>query len=326
MLIFALRESRSLGEAVARAAGVDLAALEERDFDGGEYKLRPLVSVRGKPVCILQSLAGSTGASPSESLMRLLLFGMGLRDAGATALVAMVPYLAFARKDRRTQPRDPVTSRYVAQLLEAAGFSQLVALDVHNTAAFDNAFRIPVMHLSVQPMLSAHLIAASGPAGLVVASPDVGGIKRAQLFRELLERQAAVPMDLAFIEKRRVGGKVSGGSVVGDVTGRRVLVLDDLCATGGTLVRAAEALLRAGAQEVQVAVTHAPLPAGLETLLAAPGIAKVIVTDSAGQWIHALQNPRLTVLPLAPLFAAALRGIATGQPLSPLLERWPSLD
>lgn len=326
MLIFALRESRELGEAVARSAGVELAALEERDFEGGEYKLRPLVTVRGRAVFIVQSLAGSAGASPSESLLRLLLLGMGLRDAGATEVVALVPYLAFARKDRRTQPRDPVTGRYVAQLLEAAGISQLVALDVHNPAAFDNAFRIPVMHLSAQPMLSAHLRAAGGVGGLVVVSPDVGGIKRAQLFRELLERQAAVPIDLAFIEKRRAGGRVSGGTVVGDVGARRVLVLDDLCASGGTLTRAADALLRAGAREVQVAVTHAPLPAGIATLRAAAGISRVTVTDSAGPWIHASGDPRFIVLQVAPLFAAAVRRLAASQPLTPLLERWPPAD
>lgn len=326
MLIFALRESRLLGESVARCAGVELAPLEERDFDGGEFKLRPLVSVRGQAVYILQSLAGSAGASPSESLMRLLLLGMGLRDAGATEVVALIPYLAFARKDRRTQPRDPVTARYVAQLLEAAGVSQLVALDAHNPAAFDNAFRMPVTHLSMQPMLSAHLFADSGIAGLVVVSPDVGGIKRAQLFREMLERQAGTPVDLAFIEKRRAGGRLSGGTVVGDVGARRVLVLDDLCASGGTLVRAAEALLRAGAQEVHVAMTHAPLPAGIAALIAEPAISRVTVTDSAGPWILSLRDPKLAVLPVAPLFAAALGRIVARQPLTPLLERWPPGD
>jgi ribose-phosphate pyrophosphokinase len=326
MLIFALRESRQLGEAVALGAGVELAPLEERDFEGGEYKLRPLVSVRGHAVFIVQSLAGSAGASPSECLLRLLLLAMGLRDAGAAQVVALVPYLAFARKDRRTQPRDPVTARYVAQLIEAAGVSQLVALDVHNPAAFDNAFRVPVMHLSAQPMLTAHLCGAIGSAGMVVASPDVGGIKRAQLFREMLERQTGAPVDLAFVEKRRAGGRVSGGTVTGDVGGRLVLVLDDLCASGGTLIRAADALLRSGAREVQVAVTHAPLAAGVAALLAAEGIAQVVVTDSAGPWIQALRDPRLHVLPVAPLFAAAVRRIAGGRPLTPLLERWPPAD
>jgi ribose-phosphate pyrophosphokinase len=323
VLIFALRESGDLGTAIAREAGTEPAGLEERDFEGGEFKLRPLVSVRARRVFIVQSLAGTGGASPAESLLRMLLLAMGLRDAGAAQIVALIPYLAFARKDRRTQPRDPVTMRYVAQLIEAAGVSQVVALDVHNQAAFDNAFRVPVMHLSAQPMLAARLRREIGSAGLVVVSPDVGGIKRAQLFRELLARHVAAPVDLAFIEKRRVGGSVSGGMVVGDVAGRQVLVLDDLCATGGTLIRAADALRRAGALDVQVAVTHAPVPGGLQALLGAQGISRILVTDSGGAWIGALRDPRLVLLPVAPLFAQALRRVDEARPLTPLLEDWP---
>lgn len=323
MMLFALQESREFGAVIARDAGIELAPLEERGFDGGEFKLRPLVSVRGQTVFVAQSLAGTNDVSPSESLLRLLLLCLGLKDAGGVELVALLPYLAFARKDRRTQPRDPVTARYVAQLIEAAGVSQVVALDVHNPAAFDNAFRVPVMHLSVQPLLAAHVSARIGKSGLVVVSPDVGGIKRAQLFRELLARQVARPVDLAFIEKRRVGGHVSGGAVVGAVRDRQVLVLDDLCASGGTLIRAAAALLHAGARDVQLAVTHAPLPAGIQALLATADISRIIVTDSTGAWINTLRDPRLELLPVAPLFAQAVRRIAQHQPLTPLLESWP---
>jgi ribose-phosphate pyrophosphokinase len=323
MIIFALRESRELGEAIAREAGTQLAALEERNFEGGEYKLRPLVSVRGRAVWVVQSLAGAVGASPSESLLRLLLLCMCLRDDGATGIIAVIPYLAFARKDRRTQPRDPVTARYVAQLLEAAGVSQVVALDVHNPAAFDNAFRVPAIQLSAQPLLAAHLAPQVDGSGMVVVSPDVGGIKRVQLFAELLAGQVAAPVDLAFIEKRRVGGRVSGGTVVGEVRGRRVLVLDDLCASGGTLIRAADVLHRAGALEVRVAVTHAPLPQGISALLAAEGISRIAVTDSTGMWIHALRESRLDLLPVAPLLGLAVRRMATRRPLTPLLAGWP---
>lgn len=322
MKILALRESRGLAEAVAREAGVELAELEERAFEGGEFKLRPLLPVRGQMVFVVQSLAGANGVSPAESLLRLLFLCLGLRDAGAASIVAVMPYLAFARKDRRTQPRDPVTARYVAQLIEAAGVSQVLALDVHSPAAFDNGFRIPAMQLSAQPLLAAHLCRDLDPAGVVVVSPDVGGVKRAQLFRELLERRTLGPVGFAFIEKRRAAGRVSGGTVVGDVSGRRVLVLDDLCATGGTLIRAALALREAGAERVDIAVTHAPLPAGLAAVLAETRIARVLVTDSAA-WDNAPREPRLEVLPIAPLLASAVRRVAAGQPLTPLLECWP---
>ena len=155
----------------------------------GEFKLRPLVSVRDRTVFVVQSLAGSADAPVAQRLIRLLFLLFGLRDAGASRLIALVPYLSFARKDMRTQPRDPVTTRHVAQLLESAGVDRLVALDVHNSAALDNAFRIPVDHLSAIPMFVRHF-AEHMPAGeIAVASPDVGGIKRVQFFRELLQSE-----------------------------------------------------------------------------------------------------------------------------------------
>jgi ribose-phosphate pyrophosphokinase len=322
-LVCALRESRELAESIASHAGVGIVPVEERNFDGGEYKLRPLASVRGRVVFLVQSMAGSAAASTSDRLLRMLFLCYTLRDAGAASIVALLPYLAFARKDRRTQQRDPVTTRYVAQLLEAAGVSQVVALDVHNPAAFDNAFRVPAMHLTARTLFSGEICSAGAAAGLVVVSPDVGGIKRAQLLREMLERHCAAAVDLAFLEKRRAAGVMSGGAVVGDVRARRVLILDDLCASGGTLIKAAAALRQAGAQDVQVAVTHAPLPVGMSALLADAAISRVLVTDSAGAQIRLLRDPRLQVLPIAPLFASALSRIATHQPLTPLLERWP---
>src|SRR5207245_3688802 len=139
-------------------------------------------------------------------------------------IIALVPYLAFARKDRRTKPRDPVYTRYVAQLLEAATTDRFVALDVHNAAALDNAFRIPVDHLSALPMMAAHCSQHIAAGEVAVASPDIGGIKRAQLFRELLERRLGRNVELVFIEKRRSDGVVSGGAVVGHTAGRTVIV------------------------------------------------------------------------------------------------------
>jgi len=322
--LFALSESGALAEALSRESAVALGALEERRFEGGEFKLRPLESVRDRTVFVLQSLAESAAASVSDRLLRLLFLLQGLRDAGATRRVAIVPYLAFARKDRRTQLRDPVTSRYVAELLEAAGTERLMALDVHNPAALDNAFRVPVDHLSALPMMAAHFAQQHADAPLCVVSPDVGGIKRAQLLRELLESRVGREVQLAFLEKRRALGVVSGGTLVGAVAGTRVIVIDDLCATGGTLIRAAEACQRSGAAAVQVAVTHAPLAAGLKTVLAAPSIASVVVTDSAltAPSVHGSAS-KLVVLPVAPLLGQAVRRMVAGRPLAPLLTHWP---
>jgi ribose-phosphate pyrophosphokinase len=328
-LLFALSESRGLGADIARLASIELAPLEERPFEEGEFKLRPLVSVRDRTVFVLETLAGTADAPVAQRLVRLLFLLFGLRDAGAARTIALVPYLSYARKDRRTQLRDPVNTRYVAQLLEATGFARLVALDVHNPAALDNAFRTPVDHLSALPMFVDHFARRLQGADLVVASPDVGGIKRVQVFREMLVQRLGRDIDVAFVEKRRAGGVVSGGAVAGGVAGRTAIVLDDLCATGGTLIRAAAALLEAGATAVHVAVTHAPLAKGLAAIVAAPGIAGIVITDSVGTALHAKapsDRDKLTVLAVAPLFAEAVARIIGRIPLAPLLEHWPPAD
>lgn len=323
---FTLRESRDLARAVYHHADLPLAALEERDFEGGEFKLRPLETVRDRNAFVLQCLAGTADASVCDRLVRLLFLLYGLRDAGALRRIALLPYLTFARKDRRTQTRDPVNSRYVAELLESAGVNRVVTLDVHNPAALDNAFRVPVDHLSALPMMVDHFATRLPDAQLTVASPDIGGVKRAQIFRELLEARLGRPVDLAFFEKRRVQGVVSGDALVGAVKGRTVLVIDDLCATGNTLKRAAEVCNRVGARAVYAAVTHAPYIPGIVSVVADPGVAGVITTDSVGYHFGPLPPDcagKLTVLSIAPLFGEAVRRMLSGKPLSALLQHWP---
>jgi ribose-phosphate pyrophosphokinase len=285
--------------------------------------------VRGQTVIIFQSLASSKDCPVSERLIRLLFLISGLRDAGAERRIVLVPYLAYARKDRRTQPRDPVYTRYVAELLEAAGTNHLVALDVHNPAALDNAFRIDVDHLSALPMLADHFATRFPDTALVVASPDIGGIKRVQLFQRILERRLGRGTELAFIEKRRVGGIVSGGTLVG-LTGDQpvVILLDDLCATGRTLIRAADICRSAGAAAVHVAVTHMPQRAGVDMVTRAASIDSVVVTDSVGisddtgSGVSPIGN-KLICLSIAPLLGQTLRRLMMGRPVTPLLERWP---
>ena len=323
---FTLHESRDLACAVYRHAQLPLAALEERHFEGGEFKLRPLQTVRDHTALVFQCLGGTAEVPLSERLVRLLFLLYGLRDAGALRRIALLPYLTFARKDRRTQPRDPVNSRYIVQLLEAAGVDAVVTLDVHNPAALDNAFRVPVDHLSALPMMVDHFATRLPEAQLTVASPDIGGVKRAQVFRELLEARLGRAVDLAFFEKRRAQGVVSGDALVGTVKERTVLVIDDLCATGNTLKRAADICNRAGARAVYAAVTHAPYAPGIASVVGDPGVAGVVTTDSVGYHFGPLPPDsagKLTVLSIAPLFGEAVRRMLSGKPLAPLLQHWP---
>ena len=326
--LIALSECRDMAAAIAASARLPLVPIEERGFEGGEFKLRPLESVRGRTTFVLETLSASADFPIAERLVRLLFLLHGLRDAGAAERVALVPYLAYARKDRRTQLRDPVNTRYVAQLLEASGIDRLIALDVHNPAALDNAFRVPVDHLTAMPMMVDHFARRFSGKDLTVVSPDVGGIKRAQLFREFLQRRLSCAVELAFIEKRRALDIVSSGALVGAGAGREVIVIDDLCASGGTLIRASDLCHQAGATAVHVAVTHAPLPEGLTALIATESIAGILVTDSVGPMpgsLAALPSAaaRMTVLSVAPLFGQTIRRMLSGRPVAPLLEHWP---
>jgi ribose-phosphate pyrophosphokinase len=323
MLIFALDATRGLGTAVAGALGGELAPHEERAFEDGEHKARPLISVRGRDVYLVQSLHGGPEASPNDKLCRLLFFAGAVRDSGAARVTAVVPYLAYARKDRRTQLRDPITTRYVAQLIEAVGVDRVVVVDVHNLAAFENAFRCPTVHLEARPLFVAHLLPLLREHEVVVVSPDAGGAKRAELLREALAGALGTGVPLAFMEKRRSGGAVSGQDVVvGAIQGRVAVIVDDLVSTGTTLARAAAACRAQGAVAVWAAVTHGLFTGDAERVLAGAGFERLLITNTVPPFRLRPQTVQahLTVLDAAPLLAEAIRRLHREEPLEGL--RW----
>ncbi|MDI5935227.1 ribose-phosphate diphosphokinase [Halomonas kalidii] len=321
MKLFALNTSRPFGEQVAKALGISLAEHEERDFEDGEHKARPLVSVRGQDVYVLQSLHGEPGHSVNDKLCRLLFFLGAMREASAQRVTAVIPYLAYARKDRQTKPRDPVTTRYMAMLLEAMGIDAVMTLDVHNLVAFQNAFRCRSHALDTRLLFGTHMLArCDGP--VVVASPDPGGVKRAQGFQETFQTLLGRHVGSAFMEKRRSEGVVSGTALVGDVAGATVLVVDDLISTGGTLLRAAEACLEQGAQKVYGLAAHGLFVGDAGRAISDSRLTKVIVTDTIPP--HRLDptvvSEHLEIVSAAPLFAEAIRRIHEGGSLTELLE------
>ena len=240
-MLFALGASRALGAAIAGALGVALCAHEEREFEDGEHKARALESVRGRDVFVVHSLHGEPGASANDKLVRLLFFLGSLRDAGAGRLTALAPYLAYARKDQRSKPRDPVATRYVAGFFESVGTDCVVTVDVHNLAAFENAYRCRTLNLEAADALAERIAARVGDAPVAVVSPDAGGIKRADRFRAKLAAILGRPVGAAFAEKYRSEGVLRGDGLVGDVRGRVAVVVDDLVSAGHTLDRAARA-------------------------------------------------------------------------------------
>jgi ribose-phosphate pyrophosphokinase len=206
--IFAPGLSREFGEKVSAHLGVPLSAHEEREFEDGEHKIRPLINVRGKDVFVIQSLYGDDRQSVNDKLCRFLFFLGALRDASAERVTAVIPYLCYARKDKKSKPRDPVTTRYVAGLFEAMGVDRVVTLDVHNLAAFQNAFRIRADHLEAKRLFVEHFIPLARQEEIVVVSPDVGGVKRAEDFRQTFSNALDRPIHGAFMEKYRSEGVV----------------------------------------------------------------------------------------------------------------------
>src|SRR5499427_4993210 len=277
--LFALRATTELGKAVTGALGQPLASHEERDFEDGEHKTRPLESVRDADVYVLQSLHGGPTESANDKLCRLLFFIGAVKDAGAARVRAVAPCLCYARKDRRTKPGDPVTTRYVASLFEAVGADAIITLDVHNPAAFENAFRCPAVALTAAPLFVDYA-KALGRESLCVVSPDPGGVKRAELFREALEAALGAPVRKGFADKHRSGGVVTGDLFVGDVAGATALIIDDLISTGGTLLRAARAARKAGATRVIALVAHGLFMPGAAEAVADPAIDRLVVTDT----------------------------------------------
>jgi ribose-phosphate pyrophosphokinase len=320
--LFALNSSRPFGDKVAQQLGVPLASHEEREFEDGEHKARPLESVRGKDVVVIQSLYGEPGNSANDKLVRLLFFIGALKDASAARVTAVAPYLAYARKDQRSKSRDPVSSRYVAQLFEAVGTDRVVTLDVHNLAAYQNAFRIPAEHLAAKGLFVFHLSPLLGNDEVVVVSPDAGGMKRAEAFRQALGRVLERPVATAFMEKYRSAGVVSGETMVGEVAGKTAIIIDDLISRGTTLARAATACKALGASRVFAAATHGVFAGEAGTVLADPALDQVIVTDSIPPFRlppELLQN-KVKVLETAPLFAEAIRRLHSDGSLVALME------
>jgi len=318
--IFAPAASAGFGADVAAAVGLRLARHEELVFTGGEYKLRPIESVRGRSVYVIQSLFGDKSGSSNDRLCSLLFFIGALKDSGARRVTACVPFLAYARLDRRTAAHDPVTTRYVARLFEAAGADRVLALEVHNRAAFDNAFRCETVHLEAAPLFTRHFCAAAEGVEFAVATPDIGGAARARRVQELLQAALGRPVNFAIVDKKRSHGVVSGDLFAGEVEGRRVIIVDDLIDSGTTVLHAIDACRRAGALRVDVAATHASFAPAAHRLFDSGKPDSVLVTDSValGDDFSAYLGGLLTVIKVAPTFAEAIRRLEHGGSLSEL--------
>jgi ribose-phosphate pyrophosphokinase len=281
-------------------------------FPDGETMVKVDEDVRGRDVYVVLS----TCEPVNDNLMELLVFIDCLRRASAKRITAVIPYFGYARQDRKDEGRVPITAKLVANLIVAAGVDRVLCMDLH-AAQIQGFFDIPVDHVSAAPVLADHFLSIRGSLGdVVVVSPDVGNVKVANMFANILQ------CDLAIIDKRRQSGsKVVVKNLIGDVEGRTVLMFDDMISTAGTVCEAAKLVVERGAKDVIAACTH-PVLVGLamQRLMESP-ISKVVVADTipCGARTKALDS-KLEVLSVATLLGEAIHRIHHDQSISALFR------
>ncbi|MGE5084962.1 MAG: ribose-phosphate diphosphokinase [Bacillota bacterium] len=278
--IFGLGSSRVLAASVAECLGLELEPLDEEIFPDGEGKVRPLNSVTGKDVVLFQSMSNEPGKSPDQKITEMLILLSLCKDYGVRSVTAILPYFSYSRSDQRKDFQDPLVLKYLAHLYEAAGLQRILTLDVHNIAAFENAFHCLCLNLEAAPIFCEHVkqMHLSGP--VVVMSPDLGGLKRAEKFRKILEISLGQPVSSVFLEKYREKEGLFGSTSLSSVKGSNVLIYDDMISTGKTVLRAAQALHQAEARSVTVLATHGLFSEKKDELLNSDLVDQFIVTDS----------------------------------------------
>jgi ribose-phosphate pyrophosphokinase len=306
--LFAGNSNPRLAEAIARNIGIKLGDVEMRRFSDGEIHIRLNESVRGSDVFVVQS----TSQPVNEHLMELLVMVDALKRASAKTINVVVPYYGYARQDRKARSRDPITAKLVANLIETAGAHRVIAMDLH-AMQIQGFFDIPVDHLLGVPILGDYF-QSKGLLAPVVVSPDHGGVVRARRLADELQAP------LAIIDKRRPEPNVvEVMNIIGDVSGRTAILIDDIIDTAGTICLAAQALKEAGARELYACCTHPVLSGHALARLEASPIKEVVVTDTIP-----LRDPsastKLRVLSVAPLIAEAIVRIHEQQSISKLFE------
>jgi ribose-phosphate pyrophosphokinase len=302
-----------LARAIAEELGVEVGRMELTRFSDGEYDVKIAESVRGLDVFLIQP----TCQPVSENLIQLFIILDALHRASASRVTAVIPYFGYARKEKKTAPRDPISAKLMANIISLSGASRVIALDLH-TDAIQGFFDIPVDHLFAAKILARHIHERHSSDNLVIVSPDPGGIKRARYIASLLDAP------LAFLDKRRPkDDEAEILNVIGEVEGMNAVVVDDMITRGTTLLGAAGALKAAGARAVDVLATHGVLSDGAVKRLAQAPIDQIVVTDSIPiKEVH----DKLVVLTVAPLLAEGIRRVHEDRSVSELFRDDPALD
>ncbi|MBO4287361.1 MAG: ribose-phosphate pyrophosphokinase [Kiritimatiellae bacterium] len=313
MIVFTGTANPHLAERIIAYLGGSLGGISIHRFLDGEIHVKLEESVRGKDVFIVQSIC----TQPNEMLMELLIMIDAAKRASAARITAVLPYFGYARQDRKDQPRVPLTAKLVANLLVTAGADRILTVDLH-ASQIQGFFDIPVDHLHATPVLVKYLreLKLNKP---IIVSPDTGGAKTAYAYSQILGT------DLAIVAKQRLGdADVDAFSVVGNVNGCDVIMIDDMTATCGTLCAAAKILREKGAVSIRAAVTHIPLTEkGIQRLKGETGLTELVMTDTIPlreDVLTAGLPTKVTVLSVAGLLGEAIRRIHENQSVSTLFR------
>lgn len=293
--LFAGNATPDLAKDIAAHLGLTLGAIDVGTFSNGEIRVLIHENVRGADVFVIQS----TCHPVNDTLMELLIIIDALKRASARRITAVIPYYGYARQDRKTRGREPITAKLVANLITTAGADRVLSMDLH-AGQIQGFFDIPVDHLTASPLLASYFAEKNFKDDLVVVSPDPGGVTRA---RDMADR---LGMSFAILDKRRPEPNVAEVlNVIGDVEGKNVVIVDDMIDTAGTVAEGARFLRSLGSKAVYVAATHGVLSGpAIERIMEAP-VEEVIITDTIPLNINPVP-PKIKVLSVAPLFAEAI--------------------
>ncbi|MEM9797888.1 MAG: ribose-phosphate pyrophosphokinase [Pseudomonadota bacterium] len=316
--IIAGNANRPLGQAIARRMsmhrGLQVKLVDARveRFNDGEIFVEVFENVRGEDMFIVQP----TSNPANDNLMELLIMADALQRSSAGRITAVIPYFGYARQDRRTKSRSPISAKLVANLIANSGVERVLTMDLH-AAQIQGFFDIPVDNLYASPIfeldIKHHFRGAMDD--LMVVSPDVGGVARA---RELAKR---IEAPLSIVDKRREkAGEVSEMTVIGDVSGKKVIIVDDICDTAGTLCKAADVLVNAGATEVHAYITHGVLSGPAVGRITKSQLKSLVVTDSIQQPQPVMDCANIRVVPIAPILTQAILNIWGGTSVSSLFD------
>ncbi|MGL5733038.1 MAG: ribose-phosphate diphosphokinase [Metamycoplasmataceae bacterium] len=308
--LFGMPNCKKLAKKVSKISGIKLVEIKKTTFADGEMILKSVDTVRNANVFVI----GNT--SSSESIMELLLFIDSIKRASAGTITVINSYYGYSRQDRKAKQREPIGARLMANILEAAGVNKLITVDLHNPS-IQGFFNIPVDDLRWSISLASYLSETSSNLKFSIVSPDHGGAVRARVLAELISQTVKI----AIIDKRRTGANKSEIlGILGNVKGKNIIIIDDIIDTGNTILKAAEALRKAGAKKIYIAATHGLFTKSFDGFEKSEFIDKVLVSDSIEK-VYDIKSKKLQIISLAPLISDVIKAFVESKSISQIYEK-----